>query len=85
MLGLKVPGIEHHVLAVVQLILRQKTLLFEWQCFQHGEIKHDVIAGFMRMRVQIPHKRILPIYPGEHSQDRRAQVSSFDHFVGVGE
>jgi hypothetical protein len=26
-LGLKVPGIEHHVLAVVQLILRQKTLL----------------------------------------------------------
>jgi hypothetical protein len=27
--------------------------------YTHGEIEHDVIAGLMRMRVQIPHKRFL--------------------------
>ena len=85
------------MLAVVQLILRQKTLLWNGDASQphypllrtgppprsvldvirrggvphpYGEIKHDVIAGFMRMRVQIPHRRIA----GE----------GFDHFVGVG-
>ncbi|MGY2907117.1 hypothetical protein [Bradyrhizobium sp. URHC0002] len=33
-LGLKVPGIEHHVLAVVQLILRRKTLLLNGNASQ---------------------------------------------------
>jgi len=78
-LGQAVPEIEHHVLAVVQRILRQKTLPRNGNASQpqypYGEIEHDVIAALMRTRVQIPHKRFL------EKAFRWAQNANVHHLV----
>ena len=101
-LGQTVPGIEHHVLAVVQRILVKLRL---GMCFPaalfssedgsttrsvldvirhggvpcaHGEIEHDVIAGLMRMRVQIPRKRF--VEKAFRSPKHRTSAISCPHF-----
>jgi len=66
-LGLKVPGIEHHVLAVVQLILRQKTLLLNGNVCSMEKLSTTSSPDLCVCGVQIAHKRILPIYPGERT------------------
>jgi hypothetical protein len=66
-LGLKVPGIEHHVLAVVQLILRQKTPLLNGNASRMEKSSTTSSPDLCVCGVLIAHKRILPIYPGERT------------------